>query len=116
MVDFSAENLPHVRPITSTSKSKQAIYQPLKRALEGGELTLPRGDEDADRLYRELTNLEYSFTSNDLLRVEHRPGEHADLADALAFAVYGWKQAEQRRPRRRSRRGMSPRQRSRVRS
>lgn len=82
--DYTAD-LPHVEPVTFTSRSKATMYQSLKRKLEAGELTLP----DDDRLIHELTSLTFSYTSTGVLQVEARPGERDDMPDSLALAVTG---------------------------
>lgn len=83
VADFSAAGLGSVvQPITFTSKSKQNMYQALKRALEKRELALP----DHDRLRHELTSLQFDFTQHGILRVFHPPGGHDDFPDALALA------------------------------
>lgn len=99
VVDYSAQDLPNIRPVTFSSKSKQDLYQTLKRVLESEGLALPRHD----RLIHELTHLEYDFTSNGILRMSHPPGGHDDHADGLALSVYGWQQAEHGGPVRRTR-------------
>ena len=89
VVDFSAASLPNVEPITFSSKSKQQLYQTLKRVIESRELALP----DHERLVHELTSLQYDFTRHGVLRVEHPPGGRDDFPDALALAVRGWQQS-----------------------
>jgi phage FluMu gp28-like protein len=112
LFDFANEDLPHVRPMNFSPSEQEEMWPTLKRSLEAGSLTLP----DHDRLTHELQALEYSWTRGGKLRVDHPPGGHDDHCDGLALAVYGWQRAENRGPRRRTRQGASPRQRSRVRS
>ena len=86
VVDFSAAALPNIEPVTFSSKSKQELYQTLKRVMESREVVLP----DHERLVHELSSLQYDFTQHGILRVEHPPGGRDDFADALALAVRGW--------------------------
>jgi hypothetical protein len=83
VVDFAEHDLgAKVEPTPFTNKSKQEMYQSLKKSLEDGALSLP----DNGRLVHELTALEYSFTPSGKLKVEHPPGGHDDYADAVALA------------------------------
>lgn len=86
VVDFASEDLHNVVPITFSSKSKQSMYQNLRKAFESELLTLP----DHDRLFHEVTSLQFSYTQTGILKLEHPPGGHDDYADALALAVHGW--------------------------
>jgi hypothetical protein len=61
------------------------MYQQLKTAFEGEELTLP----NHRRLIDELTSLRFEFTQNGYLKVGHPDGGHDDFADSLALAHYG---------------------------
>jgi hypothetical protein len=88
VVDFSTADLPNVEPVTFTSKSKQDMYQALKRVLESREIALPPNEH----LKHELTTLTFDFTQHGVLRVEAPPGGRDDHADALALAVRGWQQ------------------------
>ena len=99
VVDYSVQDLPNIRSVTFSSKSKQDLYQTLKRVLESETLALPRND----RLIHELTHLEYDFTATGILRVSYPPGGHDDHADATALAVWGWQQATRSGPTRRTR-------------
>lgn len=82
-VDFAAEGLGNVvQPITTSIKTKQTMYQRLKRDLEAQELTLP----NYRMLITQLTSLEYKYTQNGKLKVSHPKGGHDDFPDALAIA------------------------------
>jgi hypothetical protein len=85
VVDFADEDLPNVEPVVFSSKSKQAMYTNLKKCLEDEDLLLP----NEDRLFYELTGLQYNYTKSGILRVEHPPGGHDDYPDSLALAVHG---------------------------
>jgi len=83
VVDFAEHDLgAKIEPTPFTNKSKQEMYQSLKKSLEDGTLSLP----DNGRLVHELTALEYSFTPSGKLKVSHPPGGHDDFADAVALA------------------------------
>lgn len=73
-----------VRKITTSTKTKQAMYQRLKKDLEDGALSLP----NYRRLISQLTALQYKYTSNGYLKVSHRQGGHDDFPDALALGNY----------------------------
>ena len=113
VVDLAEEGLSNVWPVTFSSKTKQAMYQNLKRMLEAEEITLPN---DEPRLVNELTSLEYSFTTTGILKVEHPPGGHDDHADALALAAFARQRASTAGPRRVTRDASSPIQQSRRRT
>lgn len=70
-----------VRKITTSTKTKQAMYQRLKKDLEDGALSLP----NYRRLITQLTALQYKYTSNGYLKISHRQGGHDDFPDALAL-------------------------------
>lgn len=88
VVDFSTEAPKlegKVEAVTFTTKTKQAMYQGLKKAFEAGEMQLP----EHDRLIHELTSLQFDFTQHGKLRVHHPPGGHDDFPDSLALANHG---------------------------
>jgi hypothetical protein len=89
--DFTQEGLGDVvSPITFTTKSKQAMYQALKRAFENEAISLPdESHQYGDRIVHELTSLQFDFTQHGRLRVYHPPGGHDDFPDALALANHG---------------------------
>ena len=82
-VDDYTDDLPHIEPVKFTSRSKAAMFQRVKRLLEGEELVLPQ----SERLIHELTSLTHDFTSSGILQVSHPPGGHDDHPDALALAL-----------------------------
>lgn len=91
VVDFSAHEVDRaMHPIPFTTKNKSRMYRKLKADLESGELTVPSPatSEDADRLRTETVNLQYDYTKNGHLRVQHAPGGRDDYADA--FAIANW--------------------------
>lgn len=93
VVDFSNEAADLARktvPVTFSTKSKQTMYQGLKKAFEAEEIRLP----EHDRLVHELTSLEFDFTQHGKLRVHHPPGGHDDHPDALALAHFGRMKAQ----------------------
>ena len=71
-----------IQMITTGSKSKQAMYQRLKKDIEDEALALP----NHRRLIRELTTLEYTYTENGYLKISHPQGGHDDYPDGLALA------------------------------
>lgn len=73
-----------VRKVTTSTKTKQAMYQRLKKDLEDGALSLP----NYRRLVSQMTALQYKYTSNGYLKVSHRQGGHDDFPDALALGNY----------------------------
>lgn len=75
-----------VKPVKTTSQSKQSMYQRLKQDLEAEKINLP----NHRRLIDQLTSLEYEFTQHGYLKVEHPPNAHDDYPDALALAN-GWR-------------------------
>lgn len=84
--DFAAEGLGSViTPVTTSLKTKQKMYQRLKRDLEAQDLTLP----NYRLLITQLTSLEYKYTENGYLKVSHPQGGHDDFPDALALANLG---------------------------
>jgi len=89
VVDFAQAGLGRVvREFTFTTKSKQNLYQSLRKDLEDGELTLP----NHRRLIAELTSLQYSYTQHGYLKVSHPDGGHDDFPDALALANWARRQ------------------------
>jgi hypothetical protein len=112
VVDYSAQDLPNIRPVTFSSKSKQDPYQTLERVLESENLSLPR----TDRLVHKLTHLEYAFTATGILQVSHPPGGRDDHADATVLAVWDWQQAGRSGPTRRTRDPAAPAPKRRQRS
>lgn len=82
--------LSNVCPFKFSLKAKHDYYTNLSRLLEGRDISLAAGREDTDALVRELTNLEYSYTSSSNLRIHARGSGHDDLADAAALAAYGY--------------------------
>lgn len=84
--DFAEEGLGNViTQITTSIKTKQKMYQRLKRDLEAQDLTLP----NYRLLITQLTSLEYKYTENGYLKVSHPQGGHDDFPDALALANLG---------------------------
>jgi hypothetical protein len=74
-----------VVPVKSTRKSKGPMYKRLKRDLEAQELDLP----NYRRLISQLTSLQYSYTANQHLKIEHPPNGHDDYPDSLMLANAG---------------------------
>lgn len=84
--DIAEANLGGViLPVKSTRKSKGPMYKRLKRDLEATEIQLP----NYRRLLDQLTSLQYSYTANNHLKLEHPPGGHDDYPDALMLANAG---------------------------
>lgn len=71
--------------VTTSTKTKQEMYQRLKRDLEAQDLTLP----NYRRLVTQLTSLEYKYTETGYLKVGHPQGGHDDFPDGLALANHG---------------------------
>lgn len=84
--DFAEEGLGSViTKVTTSIKTKQMMYQRLKRDLEAQALSLP----NYRRLITQLTGLEYKYTEHGYLKVSHPTGGHDDFPDALALANLG---------------------------
>lgn len=83
VVDFGAAGLGDVvQPFTFSTKSKQNMYQTLKKHLESNEIVLPQHK----RLIEEATSLQSEFTQHGYLKLSHPPGGHDDYIDACAMA------------------------------
>lgn len=85
VLDYSALELSRVEGWTTSQKSRQDMYRNLKTVFEQGNVTLPDGDDDARRMFNQLTSLTHGFSPNGILQVEHPPGGHDDYPDALAI-------------------------------
>jgi len=80
--DFAEASLGGVvRVINQTNETKQNIYQRLTKDLESEVLCLP----NHDKLIRQTTNLQKSFTPTGKAKYEHPPGGHDDWPDSLAM-------------------------------
>jgi phage FluMu gp28-like protein len=84
--DFLSEQALPIEAIIFTQKSKQDLYNNLKRMLEKKELEIP----DEQRLIYQLAEIQYEYSSNGLMKIHHpdRANAHDDWCDALALAVY----------------------------
>ena len=83
--DFAEAGLGSViKVVTTSNKSKQDVYQRLIKDLESTALALPKHD----KLVRQTTKLQKSFTPTGLAKYSHPTGEHDDWPDGLAFANY----------------------------
>lgn len=71
-----------IRMITTGSKSKQAMYQRLKKDFEEEALALPNYRDLID----ELTALQYTYTEHGYLKISHPQGGHDDFPDSLCLA------------------------------
>lgn len=74
-----------ITKVTTSTKTKQDMYQRLKHDLEAEDLILP----NYRRLITQLTSLEYKFTENSYLKISHPTGGHDDFPDGLALANHG---------------------------
>lgn len=74
-----------ITKVTTSAKTKQAMYQRLKHDLEAQDLTLP----NYRLLITQLTSLEYKYTETGYLKVSHPQGGHDDFPDGLALANHG---------------------------
>lgn len=80
--DFAEAGLGDViKVVNSSNETKQDIYQRLIKDLEAAELALP----NHDKLVRQMTKLEKSFTPTGKAKYEHPPGGHDDYPDSLGF-------------------------------
>lgn len=88
VVDYAGMGLGSViRPVTFSTKAKSKMYRKLKADLEQQDLALPAAtDENTERLRDETVNLQFDYTANGHLKVEHAPGGRDDYADSLAIA------------------------------
>lgn len=75
-----------VNGITFSNKKKRSLYKTLQTKMEGREVRLP----DNSTLKKQLLDLEYEFTTNGKLKIEHPDGGHDDYTDALSLAVWGY--------------------------
>lgn len=81
--DFAEAGLGSVvRVVNSSNETKQRIYQRLITDLEAGELSLP----NHDKLVRQATKLQKSFTPTGKAKYEAPPNKHDDWPDSLGFA------------------------------
>lgn len=71
-----------IQMVTTGSKSKQAMYQRLKKDLEEENLALP----NHRTLIDELTSLQYRYTEHGYLKISHPPGGRDDFPDGLCLA------------------------------
>jgi hypothetical protein len=76
-----------VEGVKFTLDRKQSLYNNLKSALEGGDLTL----DHHPRLVRELKRLTYSLTRGGKTKISHPDNGHDDHPDALALAADGYR-------------------------
>lgn len=81
--DFAEAGLGSVvKVINSSNETKQEIYQRLIADLEGEQLALP----NHDKLIRQVTKLERTFTPTGKAKYAAPTGRHDDWPDGLAFA------------------------------
>lgn len=93
-VDVLQERLGYkIEGVTFTIKSKQDIYQNLRRLLElraknkPGGLHLP----NHKKLLFQLMDLRYEFSGSGDMKIHHSDRGHDDYCDALALAAWFWK-------------------------
>ncbi|OVE83206.1 terminase large subunit domain-containing protein [Natronolimnobius baerhuensis] len=81
--DFAEAGLGDVvKVVNSTNETKQNIYQRLIKDLEAESLALP----NHDKLERQVTKLEKSFTPTGKAKYSAPAGKHDDWPDGMAFA------------------------------
>lgn len=81
--DFAEAGLGDViRVVNSTNETKQNIYQRLIKDLEAEQLALP----NHDKLERQVTKLEKSFTPTGKAKYSAPSGKHDDWPDGMAFS------------------------------
>jgi hypothetical protein len=74
-----------------TNEKKQSLYNTLKNHLQEGKIRyefVPGKEEYENKMFNQLLELEYSYTSGGKIRIEHPPGGHDDYSYALALAVW----------------------------
>lgn len=71
-----------VTPVKSSLKSKAVMYKRLKRDMEARDIAIP----NHRALINQTTRLEYSYTVNNNLKIQHPPNGHDDYPDALMLA------------------------------
>lgn len=74
-----------------TNEKKQSLYNTLKNALQEGEIRyelVPNEEEHENKMFNEMMELQYDYTSGGKIRIQHPSGGHDDYSDALALAVW----------------------------
>lgn len=78
-----------VEGFTFTNPKKADLYSTLKDAFQNREITY-RFERNAGRpenkMYQQLTALEYKYTSTGRMKISHPSGGHDDFCDSLALA------------------------------
>lgn len=98
VVDQLQERLGHkVEGFTFSNTKKTDLYSTLKDAFQAGDITFRyerNKNAEENKLYNQLTALEYEYTSTGRLKISHPSGGHDDYClseDTEILTADGWK-------------------------